>query len=275
MSTTQTLDGISLHIDGDGAETVLMIHGWPDTHRLWDATVQALGPHCRCVRFTLPGFDITQPRRPTAVADLVEFFRRVVQQVSPGQPVTLLVHDWGAVFGYQFAMRHPELIRRVVGVDIGDAGSAAHQSSLAWKAKLGVVGYQWWLMLAWRIGALSPGLGDRMTRGMARALRCPAEQHLIGASMNYPYDMAWAGSFGGMRQFKPVAIACPMLFVYGLRKPFMFHSPAWADALAARPGCRVVGLPTGHWVMSNRPAEFHQAVLDWLLPALATTPSAP
>jgi pimeloyl-ACP methyl ester carboxylesterase len=44
----------------------------------------------------------------------------------------------------------------------------------------------------------------------------------------------------------------------------MFHSTAWREKLAARPGNRVIGLPTGHWVMVQRPQEFNDAVLAWL-----------
>ena len=39
------IDGIEVQVEGDGAEAVVMIHGWPDTLRLWDRTVEALN-HC-------------------------------------------------------------------------------------------------------------------------------------------------------------------------------------------------------------------------------------
>jgi len=55
-----------------------------------------------------------------------------------------------------------------------------------------------------------------------------------------------------------------MLFLYGERKPFMFHSRAWAERIAARPGCRVIAFPTGHWIMVQRPREFNAALLAWL-----------
>jgi len=44
----------------------------------------------------------------------------------------------------------------------------------------------------------------------------------------------------------------------------MFHSTAWSDKLAAGLGHRVIGRPTGHWVMVQRPKEFNEAVLTWL-----------
>ena len=43
MITSPTVDGIDIHIDGVGPHSIVMIHGWPDTHRLWDATVQEIG----------------------------------------------------------------------------------------------------------------------------------------------------------------------------------------------------------------------------------------
>ena len=255
------IDGIEVQVEGKGAEAVVMIHGWPDTLRLWDATVEALKPRWRCVRFTLPGFDLSLPARAHSLDEVVETVHRIVTACCPDKRVTLLLHDWGCVFGYQFAMRHPERVSRIVGVDIGHAGSKAHQAELGFKAKLMVLGYQLWLATAWRIGG---ALGDRMARGTAAAMRCPAEPRAIGAQMGYPYALQWfgvKGGFGRLQVFEPVA---PMLYLYGQRKPFMFHSQAWLDALARRPGSRVVGLPTGHWVMLNKPQDFHHELQRWL-----------
>jgi pimeloyl-ACP methyl ester carboxylesterase len=55
-----------------------------------------------------------------------------------------------------------------------------------------------------------------------------------------------------------------MLFVYGRRKPFMFHSSAWADEVAADPRNRVLAFDSGHWVMVERADEFNRAVAAWL-----------
>lgn len=255
------IDGIELRHEGQGDEAVVLIHGWPDTLALWDAQVAALAARRRCVRFTLPGFDRSQPPRAFSLDEVVEAIHRIVAAACPGERVTLLLHDWGCLYGYQFALRHPEQVARIVGVDIGDAGSAAHRATLGVKAQAMVLAYQLWLALAWRLGG---GLGDRMARRMAGAMRCPTPPEQIAASMGYPYAVQWFGVKGGFRGLRPFVPQVPMLYLYGQRKPFMFHSPAWAEALAARPGSRVVGLPTGHWVMRQRPQEFNAALIDWL-----------
>ncbi len=248
-------------VDGPPAGTLLFLHGWPDTPALWDATVAALAPRWRCVRFTLPGYARGAEAAPAALPDLdgtVALIAAVIEAVSQHEPVTLVVHDWGAVFGYQAAMRHPRRVARVVGVDVGDTVGDALWRRWSLKARAGVMGYQLFLAVAGWIGG---GLGDRLTRWMARTLRAPADPATIHAGMNWPYRRAWTGGF---KTAVPVDLACPVLFVYGERKPFLFHSPGWAARIAARPGSAVHALDCGHWVMVQRATRFHALVADWL-----------
>ena len=298
-----SFDGVTVHVDGPegaGPDVLLMLHGWPDTHRLWDAQVAAFAPRYRCVRFTLPGFEPGTPRDPASLDRIVELLHQVSLRTSPDRPVTLLLHDWGCLFGYQFALRHPQRVARIVGVDVGDAGSGAHLRALGVKAKAGVAIYQLWLALAWRLAGAGAGppwatkgptmwpsaarapawrvasvlrcrvhrlggrLGDRMARGMAKALRCPTAPSRIHAGMGYPYDIQWTGSHGSYRHVLPFDPPCPMLYLYGARKPVMFHSASWVEALAKRPGSRVLAMRTGHWVMCQEPQAFNTAVASWL-----------
>jgi pimeloyl-ACP methyl ester carboxylesterase len=261
VEPTLQVNGIDVYVEGDGPQTILMVHGWPDTHRLWDPQVEFLKAHHRCVRFTLPGFDIAKRREAFTLEESIEAIGAVAQRTSPGRRVVLLLHDWGCFFGYQYAMRWPTRVSKIIGVDIGDVRSTQYRRSLGIKAKAMIVSYQLWLALAWRIGG---PIGNAMTRALARAVHAPGAAETIGAGMNYPYDIVWTGSHGSYRgavEFRP---ACPMLFLYGTRKPFMFHSPHWAEALGAIPGNRVIGFETGHWVMAERPAEFNAAVHHWL-----------
>ncbi len=252
---------VDVLVEGEGAKCIVMVHGWPDTHRLWDATVEALKDRYRCVRFTLPGFDLSRPGRAYSLDEVVRTILEVVVAVSPDSRIVLLVHDWGCLYGYQFAMQYPERVERVVGVDIGDAGSRGNRAELGWKGMFLIWAYQMWLALAWRIGGR---IGTGMARRMARAMRCPVPSEQIGAQMGYPYAVRWLGVAGGFRGLQGFRPEVPMLYVYGERKPFFFHSRPWIERLAARPGNRVLGFPTGHWVMIGRPREFHEAVRSWL-----------
>lgn len=257
------IDGVDVRIDGPAdAPPIVLLHGWPDTLQLWDGTVAALSRHYRCIRFTLPGFDLTSPARATSVARMAQLIDTVLDTACPGRRVTLLLHDWGCAFGYEYAARRPERVARVVGVDVGDHQSAALSRALGPKGRRMVWQYQIWLALAYKVGGR---LGDRMARWMAPRLRCPTPLAEIGAQMGYPYAMRWFGTAGGFGQLAPVGnLTCPLLFIYGERKYFMFHSPEWLAQLRARPGCAVQALPTGHWVMLNRQEAFNTCVQKWL-----------
>lgn len=249
--------GVKVRIEGEGVDTILMIHGWPDTYRLWDNQVAVLKDSYRCARFTLPGYEIEEPPRRLSLLEMVDLFKAIADAVSPDRPLILLLHDWGCVFGYQFAAQYPERVGRIVGVDIGDTFSADFVQSLSTKAKLMIALYQLWLALAYRLGRL----GTAMTRWMARTLRCSVAPSRIAAQQNYPYVLQWSGGFKKAVNYFP---ACPILYLYGKRKPFMFHSRQWLERISSHPKSEVEGFATGHWVMTQDPVGFNQRVLAWL-----------
>ncbi|MGR5499374.1 alpha/beta fold hydrolase [Vibrio sp. DNB22_10_4] len=260
MEQRQVIEDIDVHIEGDGEHTIVMIHGWPDTYRLWDNQVVQLKSRYRCVRFSLPGYELGQARQYHDLNSMLTLFDTIIESISEGKPVTLLLHDWGCVFGYQYAMRHPEKVNRIVGVDIGDASSK--DLVLSAKAKAILLGYQLWLMLAWNLGGK---VGDWMTRKMATIFGAPGDTSRIHSGMNYPYHWRWSSVF--MKRelgTKPLDIQVPFLFIYGKDKVGMFHSSPWQRKMADIEGNKVVGLSTHHWVMAEQPEEFNRIVEQWL-----------
>ena len=113
-------------VEGQGEQTILMIHGWPDTLALWDAQVAALSRRYRCARFTLPGFaDTGAKAQAWSLNEITALIERIVEALNPGGPVILLVHDWGALFGYHFIMSHPQRVSRLILVSPTMATAAA------------------------------------------------------------------------------------------------------------------------------------------------------
>ncbi|TFW15510.1 alpha/beta fold hydrolase [Duganella callida] len=261
MQPAMVVDGIDIFIEGEGDETIVMIHGWPDTYRLWDAQVAELKHRYRCVRFTLPGFDIAKPRRSYTLDAMVRILLHIVNSVNKKDKVILMLHDWGCVFGYEFYMRNKALVSAIIGVDIGDAQSKATRRSYSVGQKMMVGGYQSTLALAWTIGG---PIGRMMTRSMAGALGAPSPREYISSGMNFPYYILTAGAAGSYSSLVPFVPRVPMLYIYGMRKPFMFHSPQWTETLAAKPDSKVVALETGHWPMVHQAQRFNEIVLGWL-----------
>jgi pimeloyl-ACP methyl ester carboxylesterase len=150
--------------------------------------------------------------------------------------------------------RHPELVARVAGLDVAphvEPGPAA---------MLGIIAYQWWLIAAF---VLDGPIGDWMTRALASAHGAPLPREQINSWMNYPYRNVWRDILGGRarRQMQDYWPRLPLLFVYGRRKPFPFHSRKWVEHVESTGG-EVVGLDCGHWV-SRHPA-FNEILANWL-----------
>jgi pimeloyl-ACP methyl ester carboxylesterase len=255
-----SVHGTEFVVEGRGETTLVMVHGWPDTHRLWDGLVDQLKDDHRCVRFTLPGFAPNHPRRLRTLEEVVGTLGAVVDTVSPDRPVTLVLHDWGCFYGYHYAMNNAKRVSRVVGFDIGDVGSK--EMKLPLSMVLFTIGYQLWLAAAWVIGGRA---GDAMTRRMAHVAGAPADPGLVHSGMNYGYYLKYRSILLGRPQGDvPFDPGCPMLFLYGRKKPTMFHSDAFVGRLNRTPGSRAVGFDAGHWLMLEKPDEVAAETRDWL-----------
>lgn len=256
---------LSFYIDGQGEQTILMIHGWPDTYRVWDEQVAAFSPYYRCVRVTLPNFDQQGARQAYRFDDVVEMINHVVDEVSPNKPVILLIHDWGCVFGYQFYRQYPQKVSHLISIDIGDALSKDHLKSLKVYQALMIATYQLNLAAAW---FLPEAIGTPWTKLIAKGLQQPTPAEPVHRAMNYPYFQTWFKPISD--PVKPFSIVpdCPMLYVYAKRKPLMFQSKSWLTRVATKQGNQVLAMDTGHWVMREQPQAFNRLVLDWLKPSV-------
>ena len=102
-----------------------------------------------------------------------------------------------------------------------------------------------------------------MTRSFAKRAHAPADPARVTAWMNYPYRNSWADLLSGRVRkldddYWPT---CPLLFVYGEKKPFPFHTPAWLEHVR-KAGGEVVALPCDHWV--TRDQSFTDLLVRWL-----------
>ncbi|HET6563491.1 MAG TPA: alpha/beta fold hydrolase [Marmoricola sp.] len=91
------------HGDHDGP-TVLLVHGWPDTHHLWNGVAELLAADFRVVSYDTRGHgESTDPDAVEAFAleELAADLVAVADAVSPDRPVHLVGHDWGSVQGWE------------------------------------------------------------------------------------------------------------------------------------------------------------------------------
>ena len=114
----QANDGTRLAVYEDGnpdGPTIVMVHGWPDSHVLWDSVVTQLCGDYRIVRYDARGAgasDVPGAASSYTVEQLADDFDAVVAAVSPANPVHVLAHDWGAATVWDFVSR-PQAEERV------------------------------------------------------------------------------------------------------------------------------------------------------------------
>lgn len=252
--------------------TLVFIHGWPDDASLWRKQAEALGERFRCVLVTLPNFG-AESVKPGGCdyPELVDRLAATIREVQPAGRVSLVTHDWGAYIGYMLEQKHPEMFLKIVAMDVG-----GHLKPLGLKASLMIIGYQWSLVACWLAGGLVPPLGRLMTQGVGKVVGVPARQRRkIRSRYNYPYFYFWRGSLlpwkrsSVLGRYRP---KCPVLYLYGEKKPLMFHSPRWLQIVADSGGGSKGIAGGGHWFMETHADAVNGIMADWFsdLPADAS-----
>jgi haloalkane dehalogenase len=117
--THRIVDGkrMAFNEAGDG-DPIVFLHGNPTSSYLWRDVIPHVDQHGRCVAPDLIGhgdsdkLDDTGPGSYTFVEHR-RYLDRLLEQLSLGDRVTFVVHDWGSALGFDWAYRHPD---RVAGI---------------------------------------------------------------------------------------------------------------------------------------------------------------
>ncbi len=132
-----TANGLNFHYYAAGPQNgplVLFAHGFPDLAVGWSCQMKALAADgFLCVAPDQRGFGLTdKPDELSAyypkhmVADLVEI---AASFNGEGAPFTLVAHDWGGAIAWAFALKHPELLEKLIIINATHPG--AFQKCLA------------------------------------------------------------------------------------------------------------------------------------------------
>jgi len=283
ISKTAPLKALRIEVDGEGP-TLFFVHGFPCDHRMWDRQVQFLRGRYRCVRCILPDFDQDEPTKAWgySVREVVRLLGDTVAEEAHRGPVTLVTHDWGAWLGYLLHSTRPDLVQRVVCVDVGDPDWSAPHFRLISTA------YQGYLILAWMLG---PPLGTLLNYGFDAYLS-PARPSgaNVNTCMNYLYWHKWADITWFKETLRDYHPECPVLYLYSKHKlrvarywfpalsslndMLQVHSKSWLERVRrSHKTSKVVEfeersiLPwygASHWPMLDDPDQFNHILEDFL-----------
>lgn len=142
------VNGTGIEVDDQGAgdgngEAVLLIHGWPDTHALWDHQVAALrAAGYRTIAPDVRGFGASDKPEgvehyaiPFLYTDLVGVLDHLgVERVH------VVGHDWGAAIAWVFGILASDRVRSLTALSVGHP-AAFSRAGMAQREK------SWYMLL--------------------------------------------------------------------------------------------------------------------------------
>jgi pimeloyl-ACP methyl ester carboxylesterase len=107
-----TINGIRMHYvtAGAGPETVVLLHGFPESWYSWRHQIAALAPQYRVVVPDQRGFSETEGRPPYDVTTLQHDILGLLAHIGE-ERVHLVGHDWGGGLAWLLATYHPKAVR--------------------------------------------------------------------------------------------------------------------------------------------------------------------
>ena len=104
------INGIRMHVASRGSgDTVLFLHGFPESWYSWRHQMAALGESYRVVAPDQRGYNETDNIGPYDTDTLGEDVAHLIGEL--GAPVHLVAHDWGAAIAWLVAIHRPELLK--------------------------------------------------------------------------------------------------------------------------------------------------------------------
>jgi pimeloyl-ACP methyl ester carboxylesterase len=246
---TAMLDGrrVFYESSGQGARTLVLVHGWTCDHSFWAAQVPAFSQKYRVIAIDLPGHG----RSEAADSYPMSLFARAIDAVlrQEGIPkATLMGHSMGGAVLLEFSRAFPDELEAAVLVDAFMAGPD-------WKTPTKVIESLQ--------GAGGLEVRRKMVTGMLGAAAPESvREHILKVMLAAPESLA-VGAMTGMfspATWRPGQSGVPTLAI--VAHPEQIRE----ESLRARwPRLTYRSLPgTGHFLMMEKPIEFNDIVLAWL-----------
>lgn len=265
-----------LHFDSEGdGPLVVLLHGFPESRRAWKRQLPALArAGFRAVAPDLRGY--AQSPKPEGVdayvmtevvADVVE----LIESMS-SVPVVVAAHDWGAVVAWNLAMIRPDLVRRLVILNVPHPAAIKRELQRSTRQKIRLL-YQVFFQL--------PLLPELFMKVFGRTLLRRAGRFTSEETAEYRRE--WRGSLTTMLHYYRAIpksrgllrklfrrIDVPTMILWGEKEPVFLASglddlSEWVSNVRIE---RIAG--AGHFLMTDAPEEVARHIIDF-----AREPHAP
>jgi haloalkane dehalogenase len=121
--------------EGEG-DAILFLHGIPTSCYIWRNIIPYLSGLGRCIAPDLPGFGHSdKPDIEYSVLDHIKYIDKFIETLNL-KNITLIMHGWGSVVGFNYAMRHEKNCKGLVFYEAFLRSLKEEESSLPFQEQL-------------------------------------------------------------------------------------------------------------------------------------------
>ena len=113
-----TVNGRQIHAHQAGkssGQLVLLIHGWSSSWYAMSPLLPHFARRFHCMAVDLPGFgESPKSHEPASMTGYADLLAGLINQLSPDRPAVLVGHSMGGMISLTLALRHRQLVERVI-----------------------------------------------------------------------------------------------------------------------------------------------------------------
>lgn len=101
------------YVESGSGNPLVFLHGMPTHSYLWRNIIPALSDSARCIAPDLIGMGRSgKPDIAYTIFDHIDYFDAFMEAMDL-KDVTLVLHGWGSVVGFDYARRHPDTVKGI------------------------------------------------------------------------------------------------------------------------------------------------------------------
>ena len=275
------IDGVSTRVvesgPADAADAVVFLHGNPGSARDWDDLVARGGRFTRTVAFDVPGWGksdkLAHTERQTTDG-AAAYIQAVLDRLGISR-VVLVAHDFGGIWGLQWASQHPDALIGVVLIDTGVLRDyTPHPLAFVWAtpgAGESQVASTTRESFRQAVNYMQPrplpdAFIDRMYDDYDRPERCALLRYYRSVR-----DATFPNNMNALADKQAAALKTrrrPALVIWGEKDPYIPVEQAYKQR-DVFPGARVEVFPdSAHWPYVDNAARTRGLVAPFLRPSL-------
>ena len=272
------VNGIRLHCVSEGeGPLILFLHGFPECWYSWRHQLSEFSENYRAVAIDLRGYnesDKPKEKSAYALSVLVEDVMGVIRTLGYERCV-LVGHDWGGAIAWSFAYAHPEMLKRLIVLNLPHPAKFAEglrtpqQLLRSWYIALfQLPGLPEFLLRANNYAAIRAAFRGQAVNPEAFTeedldflVAAAAKPGALTAMLNYYRNIFQDEGFLN-KQWDVLKV--PTLLVWGendkaLGKELTYGTEAYVEKFELRyiPDC-------SHWVQQEQPELVNQYMQTWL-----------